>query len=377
MGRMCRFLSSALKHESTRFLLFKDLNPLTKSPRELTCATYDDVAGSLPHNGDPYDVPEEKTVEMYNSKDFVPQLIFLGLDPRNLGYQYKDKYQGSPWFALDITRVEGADALVEKYTSQGHTFAEGRLNLSLPPLDAAIFAEARHMLDWNSRNPFCAQCGSSTLSIHGGWKRSCPPKDLASLPGGAIATNPDSPSQDRPPCATRKGVSNLSFPRTDPTVIMAVVSSDGSKILLGRQKRWPKDMYSTLAGFLEPAESVEEAVRREVWEESGILLGRVVIHSTQPWPFPANLMIGAIGQATPDGEKIDLGNDAELENAKWWSTEEVRTALRVGTSGLGPSDHPSEEYKEGNLRIPPRTAIANQLMEAVVNGGFLSGVTKI
>jgi NAD+ diphosphatase len=88
-------------------------------------------------------------------------------------------------------------------------------------------------------------------------------------------------------------------------------------------------------------------------------------------------MIGAVGQAIPGGERIDLGNDAELENAKWWSTEEVRTALRVGTSGLGPSDHPSEEYKEGNLRIPPRTAIANQMMEAVVNGGFLSGVTKI
>ena len=90
------------------------------------------------------------------------------------------------------------------------------------------------------------------------------------------------------------------------TVIMAVLSADSERVLLGRQKRWPKYWYSTLAGFVEPAESVEEAVRREIWEESGVTLGRVVIHSTQPWPYPANLMIGAIGQCTPGGEEIML-----------------------------------------------------------------------
>jgi len=156
---------------------------------------------------------------------------------------------------------------------------------------------------------------------------------------------------------------------------MAVVSSDGTKILLGRQKRWPPYWYSTLAGFLEPAESVEEAVRREVWEESGIHLGRVVIHSTQPWPYPANLMIGAVGQATPEGETINLGNDAELEDAKWFTAEEVREALRVGTSGLG--EAPGPDYKEGGLRLPPTTAIAHQLLHGVVNSGFLAGVMKM
>ena len=151
---------------------------------------------------------------------------------------------------------------------------------------------------------------------------------------------------------------------------MAVLSADGTRILLGRQKRWPKDWYSTLAGFLEPAESVEEAVRREVWEESGVHLGRVVIHSTQPWPYPANLMIGAVGQAVPDGESVHLGHDAELEDARWFSKEEVREALRVGTSGLG--EEPGPEYKEGGLRLPPKTAIAHQLVSALV-GGFASG----
>jgi NAD+ diphosphatase len=154
---------------------------------------------------------------------------------------------------------------------------------------------------------------------------------------------------------------------------MAVVSSDGQRILLGRSKRFPPKWYSTLAGFLEPAESVEEAVRREVWEESGIHLGRVVIHSTQPWPYPANLMIGAIGQSIPGGETIHLGHDAELEDAKWYTMEEVREALRIGTSGLG--DDPGPEYK-GGLRLPPQTAIAYQLISAVANG-FASGSPMI
>ena len=152
---------------------------------------------------------------------------------------------------------------------------------------------------------------------------------------------------------------------------MAVISADSERVLLGRQKRWPDYWYSTLAGFVEPAESVEEAVRREVWEESGVTLGRVVIHSTQPWPYPANLMIGAIGQCTPGGEKILLKHDPELEDAKWVSLAEVKEALQVGTSGLG--EEAGEGYKEGGLRLPPRTAIANQLLTAVTGGLLVGG----
>jgi len=233
---------------------------------------------------------------------------------------------------------------------------------------AAIFAEARQLLDWNARNPFCAQCGQPTMSVNGGFKRACPSTDLAKKAAAPMSTTASAPlaQNERPPCATRTGVSNVSFPRTDPTVIMAVVNHKGDKILLGRSKRFPKYWYSTLAGFAEPAESIEEAVRREVYEEAGILVGRVVIHSTQPWPYPANLMIGAVGQSVPEGETIDLGNDPELEDARWYDFAEVREALEVGTSGL--SDPAGPDYKEGALRLPPSTAIANQLITSVVNG---------
>jgi NAD+ diphosphatase len=232
---------------------------------------------------------------------------------------------------------------------------------------AAIFAQARALLDWNARNPFCAGCGQRTMSLHAGMKRACPPTDLAGVAEGGEP-------RVREDCPTRHGVSNLCFPRTDPTVIMAVVSADGTKVLLGRQKRWPEHMYSTLAGFLEPGESIEEAVRREVWEESGVTVGRVVIHSSQPWPYPANLMIGAIGQATPEGEAINLGNDPELESAKWFSFDEVREGLANGVAGLG--EPAPSTLKEGGIRLPPQTAIANRLMYAVVNG-YLSAVPKI
>lgn len=303
------------------------------------------------------------------------------------------------------------------------------MHTSLPAPQAAIYAQARALLDWNARNPFCAQCGHPTMSINAGTKRTCPPTDWASLSkdsgaiGSTITTSPPKSPEEakptaRPDCATRKGISNLCFPRTDPTIIVAVLSADGERVLLGRQKRWPEYWYSTLAGFVEPAESVEEAVRREVWEESGVVLGRVVIHSTQPWPYPANLMVGCVAQAvgamppssqsqggvvdsradtrekegeegegegeggktgvymgrnkgqkgTP--EEIVLQHDPELEDAKWVPLEEVREALRVGTHNLLEGQGMPEGYREGALRLPPRTAIANQLLEAVVNGGW-------
>jgi NAD+ diphosphatase len=236
----------------------------------------------------------------------------------------------------------------DKVDSQAHFFI------------AAIYAQARALMDWNTRNTFCGTCGHRTLSVNAGTKRACPPTDAARTADGL--------PQDRPECNTRTTLSNLSFPRTDPTIIVAVVSADGKRILLGRGKRFPPKWYSTLAGFIEPAESIEDAVRREVWEEAGVTLSRVVIHSSQPWPYPANLMIGAIAQCSDAAhEKITLEHDPELEDARWFEIEEVEEALRIGTSDLSSGAGP--EYK-GGLRLPPATAIAHQLIHAAVHADY-------
>ncbi|KAK5166477.1 NADH pyrophosphatase [Saxophila tyrrhenica] len=367
-----QFLSRALKHPSTSILVCNNLQPLipkSTQPKvggKLQFVKYDDVKSIVGEGR--YEKPEKVAIEEFDSGRYIPQMVFLGIDEKDkegLDYQSKNRYCGAPYFALDVTPREGVlkeecEKLIKGLEEKGLGFAPGRV-MDIDASQAAIYAEARALLDWNARNPYCAACGQRTMSVNGGFKRACPPKD-------ASATS------ERPACVTRKGISNLSFPRTDPTVIMAIVNSSSDKLLLGRQKAWPPYWYSTLAGFAEPAESIEEAVRREVYEEAGILVGRVVVHSTQPWPYPANLMIGAIGQAIPEGEKVDLGNDPELGDAKWCSFEEVRHALRVGTSGLGEDAGP--EYKEGDLRLPPSTAIAHQLMSAVANG-FVSGTTKM
>lgn len=237
-------------------------------------------------------------IEEYNSQVTIPQMVFLGLDEKiKEGLVYKNVYKGAPMWAVDVTpkgsHETRAKQLIKDMEDRGLSFMEGRMILTFSAPEGAIYAQARALIDWNARNPYCGGCGQPTLSVNAGGKRVCPPKDFGQIKGAIGSTSPVTPTDpiERPPCSTRGRISNLSFPRTDPTVIMAVVSSDGQKVLLGRQKRFPPYWFSTLAGFIEPAESIEEAVRREVYEESGVTVGRVVIHSSQPWPYPANLMV--------------------------------------------------------------------------------------
>ncbi|ORY69700.1 NUDIX hydrolase domain-like protein [Pseudomassariella vexata] len=364
------FLSSAFSHPTTKFLLLQNLSPLAKDPTTLAYVHKADVE---PLTGpDPFKKTEEQLLQEFNSDVTFPVVLFLGIDEKKkTGFEWRE-YKGEAHFAVDVTPqgpiAEKAKSVTEAVKAKGIDFLPGARHVSLNAPEAAIYAQARHMLDWNARNPFCGGCGQKTLSTNSGTKRVCPPTDWAGLPDGSKAP------KERGHCPTRKGISNLSFPRTDPTIIVAVVSADGTKLLLGRSKRFPPDWYSTLAGFLEPGESIEEAVRREVYEESGVMVGRVVIHSSQPWPYPANLMIGAIAQATPSGETIYLGNDAELEDAKWFSQDEVREALLVGVDQFGQDG--SQSRKEGALRLPPQTAIANRLIDAVI-GGYLGAASKI
>ncbi|EYE98513.1 NAD(+) diphosphatase [Aspergillus ruber CBS 135680] len=360
------FLSAALKHPSTRFVLLNSLAPLTKTPSELYLAPYTDVHKLVPE--DLYDQSEEETIKNFDSRKTNPHVIFLGMDEARKADSLTWKiYSGTPYFAVDVTpkgseeQQTHAKDVISALEAKGLSFLQTRVVMTLSADEAAIYAQARALADWNTRNSFCGTCGSPTLSVNSGTKRACPPTDAALTAQGK--------SPEKPVCNTRTTISNLSFPRTDPTIIVAVLSSDGKRVLLGRSKRFPPNWYSTLAGFIEPAESIEDAVRREVWEEAGVQLSRVVIHSSQPWPYPANLMIGAVAQCSdPAHEIICLEHDPELEDARWFEVEEVEEALRVGTSPLGAEAGP--EYKEGGLRLPPPTAIANQLIRTAVRADY-------
>lgn len=184
----------------------------------------------------------------------------------------------------------------------------------LPPL-----AEAKAMLHWHARHRFCANCGGPTLPACAGWKRECPA------------------------CKAEH------FPRTDPVVIMLAV--DGDRCLLGRQARFPAGTYSCLAGFVEPGESMEEAARREIREEAGVLCGAVRYFATQPWPFPMSLMLGCHAQALTTDIVIDR---AELEDARWFGRAECAAMLL--------RRHPD------GLTTPPPVAIGHHIIRAWVEG---------
>jgi NAD+ diphosphatase len=189
-------------------------------------------------------------------------------------------------FALDLSAAE-APLDIAALDAATHQFRDLR---AFGPLlgrrEGALLAYAKGMMHWHSRHRFCGVCGHPTRADEGGHVRRC--------------GNPD--------CKTSH------FPRTDPAVIMLV--EDGENCLLGRQAAWPAGMYSTLAGFVEPGESLEEAVAREVFEEAGIEIGQVTYHSSQPWPFPASVMLGFTATARTREVRVDK---AELQDARWFS----------------------------------------------------------
>jgi NAD+ diphosphatase len=188
------------------------------------------------------------------------------------------------------------------------------------PDQLAPLAEAKALLAWHARHRFCANCGTPTEMAQAGWKRVCP------------------------------GCNVEHFPRTDPVVIMLAVH--GERCLLGRAGRFVQNMWSCLAGFIEPGESIEEAARRETLEEAGITCGRVTYFASQPWPFPMSLMIGCHAQATSTDITVDR---EELEDARWFTRDEVALMFK--------GEHP-----EG-ISIPPPIAIAHHIIRAWVEDG--------
>src|SRR5438034_3770181 len=226
-------------------------------------------------------------------------LVFLGLDDER------------PYFAVDASGADIA-AAAESEPLDARTLAP-----LLPGGEAAILAEARSLVDWHARHRFCAQCGSPTRVVAAGWVRRCPE------------------------CKASH------YPRSDPVTIMLVVN--GERALLGRNRRRPGNRFSCLAGFMEPGETLEEGVRREVREESGIRVGRVRYLACQPWPFPSTLMMGFLCEGLTEEITID---PEELAEARWFERAELRAMVERAASG--PED-PSQ------LSVPGPVAIAHHI----------------
>ncbi|MEO9684723.1 MAG: NAD(+) diphosphatase [Tateyamaria sp.] len=224
--------------------------------------------------------------------DAIDPPIFLGRE------------DGAPRFAhelsawtpeeLDESQLGGfMDPSEQRHPACGpdEVFVELRRVMTfLDARDAELAATAKAMFSWHIAHGFCAKCGAASEIASGGWQRTCPA------------------------CGTHH------FPRTDPVVIMLITR--GNSVLMGRSPAWPEGMFSLLAGFVEPGETLEAAVRREVFEEAGVRVGAVSYLASQPWPFPASLMFGCRGEATSDEITID---PVEIEAAMWVTREEMMT----------------------------------------------------
>jgi NAD+ diphosphatase len=239
----------------------------------------------------------------------APEVVFLGLDE-----------SGHAWFTCDLSHIEE-----DQLPAMGECAAFedlGRVVTLIAADEAALLAYARSITYWHRRHRFCGACGSPTIMHQAGHARVC--TDMA--------------------CEAQQ------FPRTDPVVIMLVTRSDGkaSQCLLARQSHWMPGLVSALAGFVEPGETLEDAVRREVQEESGLELDRVHYTASQPWPFPSSLMLGFRAEAR-NGSELKVDTD-ELEEARWFDRDEVAAIRSLG------------------LRLPFRGTIARALIEAWLAG---------
>jgi NAD+ diphosphatase len=233
--------------------------------------------------------------------------VFLGVERRS----------GAPLFACQsVLGPDAAAGLGGVTTGDVRGLAAGGL---LAPERLGEVAEAAAVLAWHRTHGFCPRCGQPSRVVQAGWQRNCPA------------------------CGQQH------FPRTDPVVIMLVV--DGDNCLLGRAPRFAPGMFSALAGFVEPGETLEDAVRREVHEEAGIVVGRVGYFASQPWPFPMTLMVGMFGEATTRAIHMD---DKELEACRWFSRAELRQMF-AGT-------HPD------GLQAPQPLAIAHHLLKTFAEG---------
>ena len=296
-------------------------NPLDRSDNErrdpewLAACLADDRARYLPF----------RDLEVLVRQASPPELAWLGaerLDDVGVREQavLLGLRDGVPQLAIDVSAL-GAPAL--EALAAGAEFAATRgVAAALPAGDSGVLAQARSLLDWHARHGFCAACGGPTAPRLGGGVRRC---------GACDAEH---------------------YPRVDPVVIVLVTL--GARALLASPSARAGTMFTCIAGFMEPGEAVEEAVRREVFEETGVRVGAVRYHSSQPWPFPSSLMLGCHADAASEDIAVDLG---EIAEARWFARDDVARALAASAGGW-------DAVGDLGFAIPPPMTIANQLIRA-------------
>lgn len=228
---------------------------------------------------------------------------------------------GVPWFAIGLAGNETPPdlGLAAEFRMLNEVVAV------LPSTEASILAYARAMVIWHDNHKHCGRCGAPTLSTEGGHSRSC----------------------------TNEACAHRSYPRTDPAVITLVEDPTGTRALLGRQARWVNGMYSVIAGFVEPGESLEETVIRETFEETGVVVDDVQYMASQPWPFPSSIMLGFRARATTTD--IHQGDD-ELEDCRWFTRDDLRNFGKPGSAFE-------------NMRLPNSFSIARYLLNTWLDEG--------
>jgi NAD+ diphosphatase len=246
----------------------------------------------------------------------IDEALKFGANPGTIFLGLRD---GAPVFGMGISAA-AVESLLPREDVKVSELRGMAMQGVVPPGQLSAIAVAKSMVNWHQRHGYCANCGTRTAMREGGWKRECPN------------------------CKAEH------FPRTDPVVIMLVALDD--RVLLGRQKQFPPGMYSCLAGFVEAAETIEDAVRREIFEESGIRCTDVNYYMTQPWPYPSSLMIGCTARATSENIVVDR---AELEDARWFDRTEATLMIK--------RQHPD------GLAGPHPFAIAHHLLGRWVHGG--------
>jgi NAD+ diphosphatase len=243
--------------------------------------------------------------ELYAHVDGVLSPTFLGL------------HDDRAYFAVDLPA--SPDTVSDGLALLGEFQELRQVATLLATADAAILAHARAMAYWHQRHRYCGDCGSPTESREAGYLRVC----------------------SNPQCGQHH------FPRSDPAIIVLVESGD--RCLLGRKPSWPKGLYSTIAGFVEPGESIEQAVIREVSEETGVRVGEIDYQSSQPWPFPSSLMLGFRATAADPTISVDQN---ELQDAQWFTRGEIRSGLL-----------------EGRMRLPTHISVSHRLIEGWFDEG--------